>query len=350
MSVKLIIILLAVLLLTQIKAQDYHETYPILTEITDQDPLLQQFLFRYVDKNNAVIESSNEAVQSVLEVRDSLSILLTPVVREWLKQHFKGNYEIIWDLNGEIQPLMMNTFMMADTLYALFAYNHDYILELRSTEDFWMYLQYKQWIQYVDFGRKHDCEHTATDAFFNVAKTYEELQMHFPESPYLASIQDDYAYCLGKLMDIHLVQTPDTLFALNKNPEVNQNAGMVDYEYYYSISGLYRSNVDQLIENLLANTSVIEVDLNNKFASLFLISLESHPNEESARKARFQYLTKGQDIPHLMKIANGSKVAYHNIYRFYTDKTKAEQSLLKIRPEWPMATLLKTDAKGKIIK
>lgn len=349
MKCKIFFLLLLMSCASLLQGQDYREYYPILTAITNEDTSVQQALFRYINLKFSEIESENEAVQQVLDVRDSLSLLLTPYVRKWLKKNYQEDYTHVFDLHGELQPLAMTTHIEDDTLYALFALDNDYNLEIRSTVDFWMFLQYRNTLQYVDFSRKYNCAHEYAWAFFTVAKNYEELKNSYPESSYLSIMNEDYEYCLDQLMDVHQVQSADTIITIKDELWANGKNGMVDFGYYYSMSGVDHTNVDQLVEDLLASISVIEVDVNNHYKTLFLVSVGSYNSKADARKARLNHLKNGAAIAHLVEVKSGGVVKYHTVYRYYTSKDKANEALIKIRQSFPKAFLLKTDAQGNVL-
>jgi hypothetical protein len=325
------------------------EYYPILMSLTDQDPGLQDDFFRFYEKRTNYDIGTDEQVAAIFASRDTLIPKLTPLVRQWLRDHYDEELEEFFNIKMELQPNLMDPILDSDTLYALFQWNVDYVLETRSTTDYWMYLQFRQQQQYLNLARKKPSDADFLGTFFDVVNAYLELKGSNPESPYLAKMRPDYEYALGKCFDIHILATSEISFVLMSDAGTDLNQGKTAVDYLYTLADAY-TPLANMIDEQSQNTSIIQVDENFEFKQLYILSVGSFPDRAAAEKARIKYLENEKLIPHVLKLKTGKSTAYYNVYRYYTDAALAQGWLKTLKTTFPGAVMLKADAKGNILK
>ncbi len=316
------------------------EYYPILTAITDADQAAQECLFNFYQKFRLSEINTDQDVEQVLKHRDSLARILTPLVRKWIAENYDEEYEHYFNIRGDLNQIMIEPMMHADTLYALFGQTNDFVLETRSTIEYWIYIRYRDARQYTQYAQQHGIEIDFLHMYYEIIDLYLEMKASFPESLWLKDMQKDFEQALVFGLDL-FVLADEEIFVLSSKSGTDLNASEITLEQLYGYAGAY-TRYAPLISGLLEDISTIEQVGGKEVKNLFAISVRSSASKAEAEKARIQYLEDQKIVPHIIAVIKGKTTIYHNVYRFYSNKSTAAETLKKVKEIFPKAVMLKT--------
>ncbi len=175
-------------------------------------------------------------------------------------------------------------------------------------------------------------------SFFETFKTGEELYTKYTETEAYKEIEIDFMELLRDFTDIHKVNTGAEnsfccVFDFNN-----------DYYPYQSdcelpelfIKEMPNSIFVPIFKALQENMSTMNVDDKTEY----VIAIETYDEYNDALKALFEYQTKGTDVVHIIKIKKDDDIKFMLAYRFYNDKTTAEENLAKVKEKIDSAKIV----------
>lgn len=319
------------------------EYYPILTAITDADQAAQECLFTFYQKFRLSEINTDQDVEQVLKHRDSLARILTPLIRKWIAENYDEEYEHYFNIRGDLNQIMIEPMMHADTLYALFGQTNDFVLETRSTIEYWIYIRYLDARQYTQFSQQHGIEIDFLHMYYEIVDLYLELKSSYPKSTWLPLMRKDFEQALVFGLDLYVLALSEESYVLSSKSGTNLNAGKIMLDQLYGYAGAY-TRYAPLISGLLEDISIIEQVGGQEVKNLFAISLGSSASKAETEKARIQYLEDQKIVPHIVAVVNGKSTFYHNVYRYYSNETTAAATLKKVKEAFPKAVMVKTGA------
>jgi hypothetical protein len=319
------------------------EYYPILTAITDADLPTQDYFVAYRKKYSKFEMTTDQEVEEILKYRDTLARMLTPHVRRWIAENFDEDYENYFEIRMELNLIMIEPMLYADTLYALFSQTNDFVLETRSSVPFWMYIKYCDARQYASFGKKHGLEIEFLNSYYDIIDIYLEMKESYPKSPYLPMMLKDFEDALVSGLDLYVLVRDAESHVLSSKSGTNLDFGATALDQLYLQSNS-NTKYASLVSKLLEDISTIEQEDGQEIKNLFIVSAGSFPRKAEARQARIKYLAEGKVIPHIVQVTTGKTTRYHNVYRFYSNEAKATDTLKKLKTTLPGAVMLKTGA------
>lgn len=173
------------------------------------------------------------------------------------------------------------------------------------------------------------------DPEIGIVYEYEQLMNKFPQSQYLDLAWETFELALSILTDVHMVTDGDYTnciawgFEISYWPNGTSCGALSSY-----VSGHPESRFSPVFSAIEENKSVIEAQAEDVYV------VEVPPLTEKTKWAT-DYLMKGIDVAHALSLKQEDG-SYNTVlaYRFYTEKTKAEEALSKIRPTIPGAKIV----------
>jgi hypothetical protein len=356
MRSKMTVVLFLLLSISHSFSQNYKEYYPLICSMTEQNPEIQQKLFHYFDGWSAEgAIHGEESVRAVLDQREAMGELLSPFVKQWLRENYREDYEHIWELNLALQPIGLYPLIASDTLVKMFTYPHlMYLLPYHCSEEYALYHDYQHIAQFADYiiadASRGSYWFWTSGNFIDLIAAYQSMKDLYPESSYLGVMKSSFEQSVAALFDFHLVVTPDTTFAHVGGISADPSKGMVNWEDSYLALEYGYNLLDSVLAVAVNNPSVLNTGTDYHYSKVYLVSVAGYPAKEAADQARIRYLTGGKDMLHVVEVNAAGKRVWHNVYRFYTDKAKAEEALRRVKKIIPAAKIVVVDESGKAIK
>lgn len=178
----------------------------------------------------------------------------------------------------------------------------------------------------------------------------EKMAKKHPKSPYNDSIFEAYQYALSTLTDFHKVKdaSADRYLLNGISRDFWPNATDISFMEKF-VKEHSRSRFAPSVKKILANTSELSIGEDPNKGEVYLISVTDFGTEKAAKQQVFEYLNSGKDIPHVIHSKTGEAKTYHAVYRFYSDKTKAEENLKIIKSKFKDAKLILIDFNWQVI-
>jgi len=172
----------------------------------------------------------------------------------------------------------------------------------------------------------------------------EKMETKYSKSTYNDSIKDIYHFSLKCLTDIHSLYDNATDQYLLDGISIDfwPNATNITFMEQF-VKKHSNSKFAKAIKKILVNTSRLELSQDPNKDQVYLIVIDSFGSEKEASNKVFEYLSKGIDIPHVIYSKKAGKESYHTVYRFYSNKKKAEEMLKSVKPKYKTAKLLRID-------
>lgn len=173
----------------------------------------------------------------------------------------------------------------------------------------------------------------------------EEIAKKFPETDTYKEIEEAYRYALITLTDVH---------ALTRNGEKEEyllhdisrdfwpNATDISFMETF-VKQHSASKFASVIKRILATISEVEVSEDSEEGDVYLVVVESFDSDQEASDKVFEYLNKSIDVPHSISSKKGKIEKFHTVYRFYSDKQKADKALAKIKLRFKKARIIHID-------
>jgi len=173
----------------------------------------------------------------------------------------------------------------------------------------------------------------------------EEMAKKFPQSPSYTEIEEAYRFAITTLTDIH---------ALSRNGEIEEyllldisrdfwpNATDISFMETFAKKHT-ESKFAPVIKRIISSVSEIQVNENVDEGEVYLVVVESFENEQEAFDKVFELLNKSIDVPHMVSSKKGKVEQFHVVYRFYSDKQKADKALAKIKTRFKKAKIVHID-------
>jgi hypothetical protein len=178
----------------------------------------------------------------------------------------------------------------------------------------------------------------------------EKLYKKDKNSKYFQLIERDYNYCLDIVTDIHFVKFTDGSDGCFY--------GDLNYDYYPYMTScedlveFTKNNKNSMyygvINNLVSSMSDITVDWENtgNVATVYLVVTDKAKDYGDAYEKCTNYINSGKDIVHKISLKNKGVEEYYVVYRFFSDKAKADNALNIIKKDVKNAYILKVRVPG----
>jgi len=227
------------------------------------------------------------------------------------------------------------------------------IIEKHCNRDYYLYVYIRDYFSYTING---EYPYLNLEMYLKVILASEELFRDYPESDYLVESYQNFYYCLYPYIDIHLVRSNDynSHIVGGYNSDFWPGATSIDYHQEFLTkqkNSIFYPSLVRIMNNISEITPDAEqiyyievpfIEEENLFTKC-VPEIEGFLKEyEDAKFSWMTYLWNGIDIAHLLYIpsSENSKEYQHVLaYRFFEDKTKAEESLKIIKETIPKAVI-----------
>ncbi len=170
--------------------------------------------------------------------------------------------------------------------------------------------------------------YSALDQYFDAFESGYKLFVKYPETDYYKNIEDKFTDILIMFTDIHKVK--------NECFEGELHAEFYPWSTICNLPDLFTERFPNTVftpvfEKIKENMS----EFSNPKEPIYLIVTDIFDGKKaylSGRNKVWEYLKKGIDVVHSIKVKNKeAEDVYYVTYRFYSDKTKADNALNKIK-------------------
>jgi hypothetical protein len=171
----------------------------------------------------------------------------------------------------------------------------------------------------------------ALDTQMVLVEIGERFLRSYAESRYSSEVRDILYEALIPLTDIHSVG-PGAYVVGGTSKEAYPGATSIENHRRF-LESYPESRFHDVVARIIDHMS----DSSGE-GPIYAVVTDACPSEDAACKVVFSYLLQGVDIPHILRDPTEAETRYV-VYRFYSDKTKAEQALAAIRKIKPQALI-----------
>ncbi len=303
----------------------------------------------FKDEYNAYISAlksnptSEAEIYQIFQQRDSLMTDIDKIFNTYYYAMTQQQFQTWEDIDKELKSIGFKVIYAEGTYIGL---DVAPILETRikkyASKPFQYYADFRN-KRAVAMGGEYPYANNY-DAFVAVYAA-EKLYKDYPQSQYLSLIDEQYRELLFTITDVH--------YATTSNDGVKgcyYNAFHYDFYPYYSncsdiekiIKDFPNSMYINVFKELNENMSAIFVQLNKpkELVVAYVIVTEKVDNETAGINKVFDYLNNGVSIVHNIAVDDGTVTDYYVAYRYFSNKSKAEEALNKIKPIAPKAKII----------
>lgn len=294
--------------------------------VNKQQKDLETLFNEYLKAINQQIYTQKQ-IENIFILRDSLRMGLSGLIEKNFFEVIEENYEKQDVIDKELKKLGYTTLYAEGMVFGLgYSSIVENEIEKNSPEDFKLYSKFL-----VEYWSNVSGEYP----FMNVSgygkaiEIGEKMYRQYSNSQYFQKIKDDYFRCLSYVTDIHK--------AIIQSEDYTQNNCFysdITYEYYpYStdcnvwetlLKDFPQSQFAPIFKKLMKNTSEISVSNNeDDMPNVFLVYTNIFEDFSDADSKIMEYIHKGIDIVHKVKVFKNQKDYYYVCYRFYSEKDRA---------------------------
>jgi hypothetical protein len=331
---------------------DIKDYVPKLDSITAKEKAVNTHLREYAELvlNPDKITTEEQLIE-IFKMQDELSTELSPIIEQAFFETEEAHGYEAWDMvEDELNSIGLQGVYAEGMLFAVTRASvlEDKIEEIASDE-------YKLLIEFETVysnSRGGEYPFAGLSGEADMLRIGELMSNKFPDSQYNKTIEERYFEALNVLTDIHLV-TDDNEFLTYTVFETSTDfypfmTEMQDREDF--VKNNPESKFNTLFKNIIENVSTINTNDEGGYDKLYIIKNKLAETREKANELVNSYLLDGIDIPHSIPVLIDDEEMFAIVYRFYTDKEKAEQALAKITETHPDFEIAVIDYDGNIIK
>lgn len=289
--------------------------------IQEENEDFQKEFNMYLDAFNTKIESSKQ-LEAIFSMRDSLLRDLEAVMDNYYWEVGDLDWEHWEKIEEELDTIGFYSIYAEGMYVGLEAAPilSDEIEEFGSDE-FKLYIDFKNTYA-LSMGGEYP--YMSILPYFEVVAIGEVFYNKYQNSKYYELIVDDYMWSLMAVFDVHKVSFKGDEGSACFNGEMN-------YSYWPFVTDcdgwktILEENPNSmfapLIQNMINNTSEIEVDMDNegKLAEVYVVATDKFDSYIDANYKVFDYLHQGLDIVHPIQLKKDGEPKTYVVYRFYSD-------------------------------
>lgn len=366
--ISLFIILLIAFQSINAQETHYKRNYPNIAIFMDNHPDITILYEEYMDAlEDSSAYTSIQEFDMVFEKRDSFIVALNKsqelitVLENWdneeiaeypalNSENFRTEIESI-GVTANFSEGMMFGISTAPIMMSC--------IKKQCDRDYYLYVYIRDNYSYTLNG---EYPYTNLEIYLKVILASEELFKNYPKSNYLAETYQNFYYCLYPYIDIHISQSGEykNYIVGGYNSDFWPGATSIEYHQKFLVeqqNSIFYSSLSRIINNMSEITPDAEqiyyievpfIEEENIFSKCVPEIEDYFIEYEDAKFSWMTYLWNGIDIAHILHIPTAENPnEYHYIlaYRFFEDKTKAEESLKEIKKKVPKAVLKTVEIK-----
>lgn len=308
------------------KEININKLIPELSKHLSKEAEFNEKLKRYLFLLTSEIQSVEE-IKQVFEMRNDLRYDFEDVSFQMYEQFGYANYQLWEKVEKELNFLGYSPYYAEGYLEGVGDFPIlENEIEKYGTEDFKLYTDY--------FNKKSETfggEYPFMDLHANIelVKIWETINQKYPQSSFTKEINDFCYWDIAPLFDVHNVVSDDgNAQLIIEDLGVDMYPGGTYEDNYIDFVEAGNTKLSAITEKVLKNISEIEIDANYSFDKVYLVVIERVDDYEEAQKKILKYISNNQDIVHIISVTEDSYNWFNYlVYRFYTDKSKAEKAL-----------------------
>ncbi|MCF6366495.1 MAG: hypothetical protein L3J35_09880 [Bacteroidales bacterium] len=182
-----------------------------------------------------------------------------------------------------------------------------------------------------------------------VVRIGEKIRSEYPDTDSIKNITEHFMQNLFCFTDFHVVvdsKNRDSAYIV-WGTDVYMYPGMSSK---YNFEDFYKkmpdSKYSKIVKSVCDAPSIIYSD---EGSSIYLVAVHVFDNYSSAEQQIFEYFEKGIDIPHRIIIRENGNISYAVVYRFFSEKKKANDALNYIKRTNENAKIITIDLAGNVV-
>ena len=219
-------------------------------------------------------------------------------------------------------------------------------IESVASEEFKLKIAFKNAVA-LSSGGEYPYDTMSDD--MEVVRIGEEIISKYPNSKTAELIKEDFINAVSCFTDFHVVVysgSDDPAYIVGCGTETSMYPGGSNKKNFLDfIDILPGSKYSKVIKSILDNPSEISSD-ENSLIHLVVIDIEKDYKKIDQRI--FNYIDNGIDIPHKIVVRSGDQADWAIVYRFFSDKSKADKALRYIKQTYEDAEIITINSAGQI--
>lgn len=328
--------------LTEIPEQEESSQDPgqILFKVVENDPGLTSKLKKYMTMLKGKINSEEEIIE-IFELRKKIIAELDELIYEYLSQNGEYDHDLEQALN---YYGMQGTY--AEGMY--FGLDVAPVLEKEikeyASEEFNLNIAFNN---AVATAYQSEYPYDSMVDEMEIVKIGEKIMKKYPRSETAEKIEEEFMRAVWVFTDFHVVTH-------SGRDDETYIVGGLDVDMYPA--GSYKGNFEAYVKELPNSkyTKVIQAILDNpseisyENTPVYLVTVDIESDSDKTNEKLFNFVDSGIDIPHRIIVRRGDKADYALVYRFFSDKEKADKALDFIKQTHEDAEIIVIDRKGQI--